>query len=215
MPIFHDTKSIFVHITKCGGTSVEEVLFPESKRTEENLWMGICNTPGDPLFFRNKYGETGGLQHLSAKSIRRAVGEEVFNNYFKFTFVRNPYDRAVSQFFYTKTRGDLADWLGLSGDFSFLEYLNSLLNSPMHAQFQPQCDFLFEGPNLLVDFVGKLESFQEDFDFVCTMIGNSNEGLPHVNRSRISHYRDSYSSLEEKQIVDKLYKVDLEFFKYR
>ena len=143
--------------------------------------------------------------------------EEVFNNYFKFTFTRNPYDRAVSQFYYTKKRIDLIEWLGLpkDGSFTFLDYLNAISSSPMHVQFQPQCDFLFEGPNLLVDFVGKLENFQEDFDFVCSMIGHPKIKLPHVNRSRQTHYRDAYSSLSEKKIVDKLYEADLNFFKYR
>ena len=50
------------------------------------------------------------------------------------------------------------------GEFGFADYLSAVISSPDHVQFQPQCDFIFEGPNLLVDFVGRLDSFQEDFE---------------------------------------------------
>ena len=47
--------------------------------------------------FENKY-QTGGLQHLLAWQVREEVGCEVFNDYCKFVFVRNPWGRIASQF---------------------------------------------------------------------------------------------------------------------
>ena len=82
--ISHDKKCIFIHIPKCGGTSVEDVIWPKGKgRTEEDLWMGFVNR------FENKY-QTGGLQHLLAWQVREEVGSDVFSDYYKFSFVRNP-----------------------------------------------------------------------------------------------------------------------------
>ena len=80
-------KCIFIHIPKCGGASVEDVLFkPIKERTTKDLWM-----------FPSKY-QTGGLQHLMASHIIEEVGEDIFKEYFKFSFVRNPWDKMVSQF---------------------------------------------------------------------------------------------------------------------
>ena len=105
--ISHDKKCIFIHIPKCGGTSVEDVIWPkEQGRTEVDLWMGFVSR------FENKY-QTGGLQHLLARQVREEVGSDVFSAYYKFAFVRNPWDRIVSQFAYMQQRPDLMDFLGM------------------------------------------------------------------------------------------------------
>tara|TARA_B100001093_G_scaffold519468_1_gene608622 strand:- start:343 stop:1014 length:672 start_codon:yes stop_codon:yes gene_type:complete len=221
MPLLRKYKSIFIHIPKCGGSSVESVLFPEEDRLPNNLWMGIGLGKNPEyclsgLGFRNQYGITGGLQHLPAKTIKRVVDKNLFDSYFKFCFVRNPYERAVSQFFYSKNfRSDLCEWIDLpqNGEFSFTDYLNAIISSPTHVQFQPQCDFIFEGPNLLVDFVGRVDNFQEDFDFICNMIDIPSKKIPHANKSNNLHYRDMYS-LSDKRLVEKIYECDIDFLKY-
>ena len=82
--ISHKHKVIFVHIPKCGGVSMEGVLFkPRQRRSKKYLF-------GSP----NKY-QTGGLQHLMSSHIIEEVGEDIFNQYFKFSFVRNPWDKMV------------------------------------------------------------------------------------------------------------------------
>ena len=221
MPLLNKYNSIFIHIPKCGGSSIEDILLPEEERITENFWMGIGEGKNPEyclsgLGFRNKYGITGGMQHLPAKTIKKVIGKDIFDSYFKFCFARNPYQRAVSQFFYTKNhRPDLCEWMGLpdDGEFGFADYLSAVISSPDHVQFQPQCDFIFEGPNLLVDFVGRLDSFQEDFDFICNMIDAPSRKLPHSNKSHDTFYRDIYS-LSDKRLVEKIYECDIDFLKY-
>ena len=59
----HKYKCIFVHIPKCGGSSIENILWPDKEdRKESNLWMGFISK------YHNKY-QTGGLQHLQARQI--------------------------------------------------------------------------------------------------------------------------------------------------
>lgn len=109
-----------------------EVLWPNT-RTAKELYG-----------FPNKY-QTGGLQHLMAKHIKVEVSPEIFNSYFKFTIVRNPWDKAVSQFCYTKSkRPDLLKLLNLSDKSSFKEYLCSIAEKN-HVQWEEQYKFIIEG----------------------------------------------------------------------
>ena len=107
--ISHKHKCIFIHIPKCGGTSIEDALFkPRNERTIKDLWSGP-----------NKY-QTGGLQHLMASHIIEEVGGDLFDEYFKFSFVRNPWEKMVSQFTFTiAKRNDLQNHIGINTNAPF------------------------------------------------------------------------------------------------
>lgn len=100
------------------------------ERTEADLWMGFISR------YRNRY-QTGGVQHLLARQIREEVGAEVFESYFKFTFVRNPWDKAVSQFASMRDRADLRELIGMASDASLSEYLQ-LTERHGHVQWERQ-----------------------------------------------------------------------------
>ena len=105
--ISHDKKCIFIHIPKCGGTSIEDVIWPKDRgRSDEDLWMGFVSR------FENKY-QTGGLQHLLAWQVREEVGSDVFGAYYKFAFVRNPLG---SNRFAICLHAEKARFNGFSGD---------------------------------------------------------------------------------------------------
>ncbi len=81
MLISHSHKFIFIHIGKTGGTSIEKVLcqhlnidFEETKKDSEGNWW----------------------KHIWAKGMKKRVGVEIWDDYFTFAFVRNPYDMILS-----------------------------------------------------------------------------------------------------------------------
>lgn len=205
----HKYKCIFVHIPKCGGSSIEKILWPsEAERTASNLWRGFISK------YHNKY-QTGGLQHLQASQIKLELTKEVFNTYFKCSIVRNPWDKAVSQFEYMKKRKDLRDYIGMSENDSFKKYL-SLIQRNIHVQWDVQHKFIVDNnEKLMVDFVGKFESFESD---VSKILGKLKivgiDKIPHVNKSIRSHYKDYYDS-ESREIIQYLYKKDIELFGYK
>jgi hypothetical protein len=101
-----------------------------------------------------------------------------FESYFKFSFVRNPWDRIVSEYKYR----------GYPVKIDFKTYLFKHLPAPgwtdTYCHIIPQYDFLHDaGGKALVDFVGRYERVQEDFDAVCTRLGIAPTPLPRVNRS--------------------------------
>ncbi|MCH1458206.1 MAG: sulfotransferase family protein, partial [Synechococcus sp. MOX_bin73] len=135
--ISYDKRCIFIHIPKCGGTSIENVIWPHPEDlTEANLWWGFVSK------YHNKY-QTGGLQHLLARQVRSEVGLEIFNSFYKFTIVRNPWDRIVSQFAYMQTRSDLMDFIGMQPETEFKAYLG-LIQKKQHVQWMPQTDFILD-----------------------------------------------------------------------
>jgi Sulfotransferase family len=90
------------------------------------------------------------------------LSPEEFEGYFKFSFVRNPWDSIISEYKYR----------GYPVRLDFKTYLFKHLPEPgftdTYCHILPQYDFLFdERGTLLVDFVGKYESLQADFDTVC------------------------------------------------
>jgi sulfur relay (sulfurtransferase) DsrC/TusE family protein len=206
--IFHKHKAIFIHIPKAGGTSIERLLWPDEKsRTAEDLWMGFVKP------FYNKY-QTGGLQHLLAKQIKKEVGIDIFNNYYKFCIVRNPWDKAVSQFSYMTKRKDLREFIGMKEGVQLEQYLN-LINKKEHVQWKKQVDFVLDdnGENLSDD-VYKLENIDHALNYFSSRFNTSIEKIPHHNKGNRKPYSEYYTA-ETREIVSEMYKDDIQYFKYQ
>lgn len=186
-------KCIFVHIPKNAGLSVCYTLF----------------------------GNAGG-SHRKIVDYKNIFSPNTFNRYYKFTFVRNPWDRLVSTFFFLKN-GGLTEkdriWaeshLGEFTDFkNFVKnwLTENNINNSLH--FQHQHIFLEDGKGqIAVDFIGRFENIDEDFKAITDTL-NINRVLKKTNASeRKENYRLYYDE-ETKAIVEAIYKKDIELFNY-
>jgi chondroitin 4-sulfotransferase 11 len=145
-----------------------------------------------------------------------------FRRYFKFAFVRDPFDRLVSTWSYLKgggmTQADAefaSHHLARFSEFGkfVLEGLDrSEIISWVH--FRPQSDFLAtpEGA-VMVDFVGRFERLEEDFAFVAKRLGIAAR-LPKANSSGHAPFASCYSP-ETAAVVAKVYARDLDAFSYQ
>lgn len=192
---FDAHKCIFVHIPKTGGTSVTRSLF------------------GRP---------TGG--HTAIWQYQLIFDRHEFASYFKFAFVRNPWDRVLSAYEDIRRRGDRVkdkEWArrNLAGCDDFSSFVRKRINKKniygdVHILFIPQYEFICLGDSVsLVDFVGRFENLEKDFDFVKTRLG-IDCALQKRNVGVRRDYREFYNE-ETLQIVAEAYREDIEMFNYR
>ena len=208
--ISYDKRCIFIHIPKCGGTSIENIIWPDTEqRTERNLWMGFVSK------YHNKY-QTGGLQHLLARQVLEEVGKDVFDSFYKFVIVRNPWDRIVSQFAYMQMRPDLMDFIGMNQKTEFKHYLD-LIQKKQHVQWMPQTEFILgKDGKLLVDMIGHIENFEEDSLKIFNKLGlyGAKSKVGHAKRSKRKKIDFYYSDLEAIEMVGQIFSSDIEYFGY-
>lgn len=203
--ISHEKRCIFVHIPKTGGTSIEDVIWP-GERAEADLWMGFVR----PMW--NKY-QTGGLQHLLASQIREEVGAETFDSYFRFAVVRNPWDKAVSQFLFMRKREDLRAFAGMRKRDNLAKYL-SLIRKKEHVQWAPQMRFLLDGNGeQIVDHVARFERLEAECRAIFRRLDIGPAELPHRKKTERAPYQDYYNA-ETREMVADMYKDDIALLGY-
>ncbi|MFW6130630.1 MAG: sulfotransferase family 2 domain-containing protein [Atribacterota bacterium] len=199
--INHDLKCVFVHIMHTGGTSIE---------------FNLCGNDWWKIEKKTKH-----LMASQAKNVYR----EYWKDYFVFSFVRNPWDRIISMFRHRNFFGIFMEKKQINFQRYFDQFSkhNVLLEhdyrayniqdilTPKHKSNQVYLNILDEN----IDFIGRFENLQEDFDKICDILKISQRKLPHKNKSkRKSDYRSYYND-ETKQIVCEMYKNDIDFFGYR
>jgi hypothetical protein len=178
----------------------------------ESSLRGINDEPElDELFSKGFYRK----RHIPAAMVREVVPREVWDGYFKFAFVRNPWDWFVSLHNYSRQKRGLevtARPLEASEVMETYQHTKQFRGMPwsdsacQHAQV---CD---ETGCPLVDFVGRFENLREDFDLIQSHAGIS-VGLPHLNSGLSVGYR-SYYTKETKELIGRLYFRDIEIFGY-
>lgn len=155
----------------------------------------------------------GNGSHTTADDIRRIMYRNIigltYAEMFKFGFVRNPWDRLVSMCFYKKNYGAHA-----VDKESFNEYVESMERNNLKYWRFPQWRYLcYKSGEISVDFVGRYENLQEDWEKVCQKLGMY-EDLQYLNVGKHLPYKEYYTD-ESIEKVSELYKEDIEIFNYK
>jgi hypothetical protein len=152
-------------------------------------------------------------EHKTARQKRREIGAEVWDDKFTFTFVRNPWDRLVSQYFYRRQTNQGAE------DLEFQEWVRRVYAErdpelrSREVLFLPQSDWVTDDEgNALVDFVGRFERFEDHFQYVCDRL-DVRKSLPHKNKSSRETYQTYYTN-DTAEIVAEYFAEDIERFDY-
>lgn len=198
MIISDQFKFIFVHIPKTGGTSVRRALRIASPQSQHPL--AETRTKHEPL-----------LTLMSRVSENEAAQ---LNQYYKFAFVRNPWDRVVSLHAYLlkkETQFPINDFRSLdtfiNGLYTGISWIRNLHSSKRQIEF-----IVNDQAQISVDFLGRFENLTTDFRFVTNKLGLKAR-LPHLNRSDHADYRRVLSKISRQQIAE-YYRTDIETFGY-
>jgi len=135
-----------------------------------------------------------------------------FENYFKFSFIRNPWDRIVSAYLnliVTKRYDPFEHLHDQDFDF-FVNYIanQDLNNADIHIRTQRS----LIPPK--IDYIGRFEYFHDDLSHILDKIGLHGKEISHLNKSEHLHYSHYYNDITREIIAEK-YKDDIEAFGYK
>jgi hypothetical protein len=228
--VSHKKKFIFLKTAKTAGTSVE--IFFEEFCVAEPISYEIGQERTNPIVSdigivgarrgrKLKIGKIFGgfhskfYNHKPAKSLRRALGRKIWDDYFKFTIVRNPFDQLVSKFWYkNNSRRDELIAKGfdeVKAEFKTWLFSQKLGNSRI---------FLIDGEPA-VDYFIRYESLEQGVLEVCSYLGIDKDvselqtfkGGIRPKSDEFSAFADYYDAASE-EYVNQTFSWEIERFGY-
>lgn len=192
MLVSHTHKFIFIHMSKTAGTSIEETLLPLT-----NAIKGF-DVRTENLENRKNLSSRYLQKHCHLKDLRPFLGNEICDSYFKFTFVRNPWDLHVALYLYCNEMYQIRKKEGIpDSDISeaTLSAAKESFSNFVKTRFMYQNGIFSEDGSLNVDFVGKFENLYTDFEMVCKRIGlTETPNLLHLHGTEKVDYRPYYNN---------------------
>jgi len=188
---------LFVHIPKTAGNSIQSVLRDYS---EDELVPLRGEQDGIERFgLRNPNYKI--KKHSTLAEYGAALGEDQFRSLYKFTCVRNPWDRMISYYF-TPTQNTTA-W--------DRKKLRKVISKALSVADYLRSDKGERDPFDNVDYIMRFENLADDFRAVCGALGISPTTLPQYNRSNREHYSRYYDD-ELRELVRKRFAPEIELF---
>lgn len=145
-----------------------------------------------------------------------------FSKFFKFAFVRNPWDRLLSAFAHLKGYGEptaaveqrwAERYLGETETFEQFvlklrqEKFRAVIVNDAHFRSQLDWICLPASRRIAVDYLGRFDTLATDFGEIAERLNVSNELLK-LNQTKRPPYRDAYSK-EMRSIVEQIFREDI------
>lgn len=202
-------KLIFFHIPKNAGTSVSSALL--KNESYYFAWVILSKIlrkfkKTDNFFFDNIQNQFFLFtSHETVKTIENKISKDIFNNYFKFAIVRNPYSRFVSRYNYMKLTNNL-------NEKNFSVFLENHVKKSLVADQQYKF-LLNKNGKIGVDKIIKYENLNTEIQELNKYTNLDFSKFEKLNVSTHDNYRDYYNN-ESKKIVEDFCREDLEYFNY-
>lgn len=209
MIISHKKRFIFFACGKTGTTSIEEILasYHDDKKITEKTGKRLEE-------LRKQYGRPFNPKHVRPSLIREMAGESIWSTYFKIAFVRNPWDWVLSNFYFNfRYMGRYISRFD-TDHVNAVYHFMALHNQTVETESYFQHPFVFDRDGgKLVDYVGRFENLQNDFNKMCKIIQVKPSILPVTNSSHHGHYKELYTQ-QAKELVARYYADDISLLDY-
>jgi len=199
MVVSHMKRCIFIHIPKTAGTSIEQYI--KDGNRNDLQYLGVRSNRS--------------MHHFMAIELKKELGY-IFNLYYKFSIVRNPYDRLLSEYYWTPIPN--VGYKSGKTKFEFLNYVTEVVNNNKYFDniyndhFIPQYLFLYQGKKLLVDQLFRYEDLEWIAEYLKKKLNLVNN-FPFLNKSKINIEKQFWNE-KQKERIYKLYKNDFIIFNY-
>jgi chondroitin 4-sulfotransferase 11 len=190
--ISHTHQFIFVHVPRTGGSSFELAAGQPINSDSKTRLLGNTDFPE---------------KHKTFEYYRTTYPIE-FDNYYKFTIVRNPFDRIVSQWFWRATV--IKDQQGVS----LKEFIISRPDSSLYYKKFKLSGFSILDSLKQFDYIGRFEDIHNTYRHLYKTFNIHRNDVIHSNKTCHSCYKDYYTD-ETIELVNKKYCQDLELFNYK
>ena len=237
--INHEKEAIFFHIPKTAGTFIRENLeqyygftFYKIKRpdhdsiTKSHLYIEHLKKnyhSGNRIFSILQYFENtpqsrniGNYEYMTTSEYineKTGMTDEKWKRYYKFAFIRNPYERFVSGYCYVMQKLNMniefGKYIELEDYVSDFEYIHT---------FMPQSKHIFLNVNNMCNFVGNFEILEDDFKQILLNIGlKDNEIIHSHEKKNVTNHLSMEHFIKTQEILDKLNIIlneDIELFHF-
>jgi hypothetical protein len=219
---------LYIHIPKTAGQSIESVFLeragiPWQQREQFLLRENSDKRKGPPR-----------LAHLTANEYLELnyLTQQKFDQLYRFTFVRNPWDRLVSEYLYKKHSFSFKDFIFKHFPAEGVDDYQK--HNGIYRHVMPQYKFIYnkQGESM-VDYIGKFENIENDFSSLTKNICGTALTLPHRNKTnspriaerfkryiglpkpqKLKNHYSKYYDAETRDWVAEFYKKDIELFNY-
>jgi len=207
MLISDSHKFIFLRMRKVASTSMQAILRPLCIPEPTGRLAHILSRTR----LKWDYHEYVFRAHENILAAKRRMPAERFESYFKFAFVRNPWERLVSEYEFILTRPEHGRYKRVKALDSFTAFIHMQIPRGDAYQTNMLCD---RKGHMLMDFVGKLENLDQDWKTACTMGGIPYQALPRKNVTARKPFQEYYDA-DSIALVAKHWAREIELFDYR
>ena len=197
---------IFLRMRKVASTSMKAILSPLCLPRPGGRWAHLKSR----AWLEWNYHKYVFRAHDDIRAAQRRMPAEKFNRYFKFAFVRNPWNRLVSEYEFLLKRPQHGRHARVKKLDDFKQFIQMQIPRGDAYQINMLCD---RNGELLMDFVGKLENLQADWQTVCERIGIPHQALPVTNATQRGNFQDYYDD-ESRRLVAEHWDREIKLFGY-